>query len=105
MFSANIGYRMVGEFLLVNTGAGANFRTSDGDYELLDARVQYDWDLSEGTIVSLALFGKNLTDEEYREQALFLGNGSTTLPSGGPNTGFQGWGAPRTYALELTVTH
>ena len=40
------------------------------------------------------LFGKNLTDEEWREQALFLG---------GPNTGFQGWGAPRTYAFELLV--
>ena len=105
MLSANIGYRLVGEFLLVNTGAGANFRTTDGDYELLDARVQYDWDLSEGTMVSLALFGKNLQDQEYREQALFLGQGSTTLPSGGPNTGFQGWGAPRTYALELTITH
>ena len=105
VLSANVGYRMFGEFLLVNTGAGANFRTSDGDYELLDARVQYDWTLSEGTIVSVALFGKNLTDEEYREQALFLGNGSFTLPSGGPNTGFQGWGAPRTYAVELTITH
>ncbi len=105
LFSANVGYRAVGEFLLVNTGAGASFRTSDGNYQLLDARVQYDWDLGEGTLVSLALFGKNLTDEEYREQALFLGNGSRTLSSGGPNTGFQGWGAPRTYALELTVAH
>ena len=105
ILSANVGYKLVGEFLLVNTGAGANFRTSDGDYEQLDARVQYDWGLSEGTIVSLALFGKNLQDQEFREQALFLGQGSTTLPTGGPNTGFQGWGAPRTYALELTITH
>ena len=40
-------------------------------------------------------------DEEYREQVLFLGGGTEILPSGGPNSGFQGWGAPRTYALEL----
>lgn len=105
VFSANVGYRMFGEFLLVNTGAGAALRTEDGDYELLDARVQYDWTMDSGSILSVALFGKNLTDEEYREQALFLGNGSTVLPSGGPNTGFQGWGAPRTYAVEFTLTH
>ena len=48
-----------------------------------------------------ALYGKNLNDEEYREQALFLGGGTEILPLGGPNTGFQGWGAPRTYALEV----
>jgi iron complex outermembrane receptor protein len=105
VFTANVGYRMFGEFLLVNTGAGANFRTYDGDYELLDARVQYDWTMENGGILSVALFGKNLTDEEYREQALFLGQGTATLPSGGPNTGFQGWGAPRTYALEVTLSH
>lgn len=105
VFSANLGYRMFGEFLLVNTGAGAALRTYDGDYELLDARVQYDWTMDNGSILSVAVFGKNLTDEEYREQALFLGNGSAVLPSGGPNTGFQGWGAPRTYAIELTLTH
>lgn len=42
--------------------------------------------------VNFTLWGKNLTDEEWKEQALFLG---------GPNTGFQGWGPPRTYALQI----
>ncbi len=46
-------------------------------------------------VQSVAVFGKNLTDGEWREQALFLG---------GPNTGFQGWGAPRTDAFELMIT-
>ena len=45
--------------------------------------------------------GPATNDEEYREQALFLGGGTEILPLGGPNTGFQGWGAPRTYALEV----
>ena len=57
--------------------------------------------LNNGSTLSLSLFGKNLTDELYREQALFLGGGTMLLPSGGPNTGFQGWGAPRTYAFEV----
>jgi iron complex outermembrane receptor protein len=108
IFNANVGYRKFGQFLLVNTGAGADSRTYDGEYSLLDARVQYDWTMDDGSIFSVALFGKNLTDEEYREQALFLGaipGFTETLPSGGPNTGFQGWGAPRTYAVEFTLTH
>ncbi|MDA0979130.1 MAG: TonB-dependent receptor [Proteobacteria bacterium] len=100
-FYANVGFRAVGEFLLVNTGAGAAARTYDGDYDLWDARVAYDMRLKNEAVLSLSLFGKNLTDEEYREQALFLGAGTQVLPSGGPNTGFQGWGAPRTYAFEI----
>ena len=45
---------------------------------------------------TICLYGKNLADKEYREQALFLG---------GFGTGFQGWGAPRTYALEFLYSH
>lgn len=97
---ANVGFRHVGEFLLVNTGGGAAQRTFDGDYNLWDARVAYDLRM-EDAVLSISVFGKNLTDEEYREHALFLGNGTELLPTGGPNTGFQGWGAPRTYALEI----
>ena len=94
-FSANAGWKTVGDFLLVNTGGGADQRLYEGSYDGLDARVAYEWTLDNGSTVSASVFGKNLTDEEWREQALFLG---------GPLTGFQGWGAPRTYAFELLVT-
>ena len=57
--------------------------------------------LENESYLTISLYGKNLNDEEYREQVLFLGGGTEILPSGGPNSGFQGWGAPRTYALEL----
>ena len=87
--------KTVGDFLLVNTGGGADQRLYEGSYDGLDARVAYEWTLDNGSTVSASVFGKNLTDEEWREQALFLG---------GPLTGFQGWGAPRTYAFELLVT-
>ena len=60
--------------------------------DMEDARVSYEWTLSGGDTITISAFGKNLTDEEWKEQALFLG---------GPNTGFQGWGAPRTYAMEI----
>ena len=94
-FSANVGWKTVGDFLLVNTGGGADQRLYEGGYDGVDARIAYEWTMDRGTTVSASVFGKNLTDEEWREQALFLG---------GPNTGFQGWGAPRTYAFELMVT-
>ena len=94
-FSANVGWKTVGDFLLVNTGGGADQRLFEGSYDGVDARIAYEWTMDSGTTVSASLFGKNLTDEQWREQALFLG---------GPDTGFQGWGAPRTYALELMVT-
>ncbi|MCY3794176.1 MAG: TonB-dependent receptor, partial [Gammaproteobacteria bacterium] len=92
VFAANVGWKKVGDFLLVNTGGGADQRLYEGGYFGLDARVAYEWTLDNGNTLSIAAFGKNLTDEEWREQALFLG---------GPNTGFQGWGAPQTYAVEL----
>ncbi|MBO6658618.1 MAG: TonB-dependent receptor [Pseudomonadales bacterium] len=95
------GYKYTGEFLLVNTGAGADARTFDGDYDLWDARIAYEMRLANDQTLTFTASGKNLTDEEYREQALFLGGGTFLLPSGGPNTGFQGWGAPRTYAFEI----
>ncbi len=92
VLNANAGYRRVGEFLLVNTGAGPNERLYEGDYGLWDAQIGYDMELDSGSQLSFSLYGKNLTDTEYLEQALFLG---------GPTAGFQGWGAPRTYAFEV----
>jgi iron complex outermembrane receptor protein len=96
LFSMSAGYRRVGEFLLVNTGGGADQMLFEGPYDLVDAHVSYTWNLSSGDAISVSAFGKNLTDTEYLEQALFLG---------GFNTGFQGWGAPRTYAVEVRYSH
>ena len=93
LLSANVGYKTVGDFLLVNTGGGADQRLYEGGYSQVDARVAYSFETANGNNASITVFGKNLTDEEFKEHALFLG---------GPTTGFQGWGAPRTYAVELT---
>ncbi|MEM7019853.1 MAG: TonB-dependent receptor [Pseudomonadota bacterium] len=94
--SANLGWKKVGDFLLVNTGGGADQRLFEGGYTSIDARVGYEWQIRNGDTLSVSIFGKNLGDEEWKEQALFLG---------GPNTGFQGWGAPATYAIELSYDH
>ena len=96
LFGANVGYKTVGDFLLVNTGGGADQRLYEGGYSQVDARISYSFETSGGDQWSITAFGKNLTDEAFKEHALFLG---------GPTTGFQGWGAPRTYALELVWSH
>ena len=96
----NVSGRKVGDFLLTSTGGVGEL--IGGDYSVVDARIQYDWPVSEDGVASIALFGKNLADEEYREQALFLGNGAP-LADGGPATGFQSWGPPRSWGLELTI--
>ena len=92
LFSANVGYKKVGEFLLVNTGAGPTNRLFEGGYGQWDAQIGYELELNDTDRLSFSLYGKNLTDEEWKEQALFLG---------GPTAGFQGWGAPRTIAFEV----
>ena len=91
-FSANVGYKKVGSFLLVNTGGGADQRLYEGGYGQWDARVSYDMELANGGTLGLSAYGRNLSDEEWREQALFLG---------GFRTGFQGWGAPRLGFFEI----
>jgi len=93
--SLYLGYRYTGDLLIVNTGGGADQRLYGGDYGLLDVRVSWTVPL-DGDALSISLFGKNLSDEEYLEQALFLGEF---------NTGFQGWGAPRTIAFEVSYVH
>ncbi len=95
VFGANVAWKKVGDFLLVNTGGGADQRLYEGGYFGLDARVAYEWTLNNGNTLAISAFGKNLTDEKWREQALFLG---------GFRTGFQGWGAPQTYAVELSYS-
>jgi iron complex outermembrane receptor protein len=62
--------------------------------ELWNARLAYQWSLNNDNRLVVELIGKNLSDVEYREQRLFLGNGL-----------FQGWGAPRTWALALSYMH
>lgn len=93
--SLYLGYRYTGDILIVNTGGGADQRLYGGDYGLLDARASWIVPINDDAL-TISLFGKNLTDEDYLEQALFLG---------GFNTGFQGWGPPRTIAVELSYIH
>ena len=75
----------------------SNLLTGESDvaqdgYTLVDARIALEWMLNGGQDrLTVGLYGRNLTDEEYKDYELPLG----------ATGGFQGWGPPRNYALEL----
>ncbi|MCC5888805.1 MAG: TonB-dependent receptor [Gammaproteobacteria bacterium] len=62
-------------------------------YTLVDARLNYQWQLSRGDTLDFSLVGKNLFDKTYREQTLVLGGG-----------GFQGWGPRRQISFQVQWT-
>ena len=89
-FSLSASFRWQDSFIIVG-GATSSSVVKEDAYSIIDARAAYQWNLKDGSYVLFALTGKNLSDTKYLDQALPLGNG-----------GFQGWGSPRTYALEVT---
>jgi len=86
---ANVTYRGQDDTVLSNSLLGEP-QIEDG-WALLEARVSMTFPVGERDRLTVALQGKNLTDEEYREQVLLLG----------ADGGFQGWAPPRTWALEV----
>ena len=71
-------------------GATAAAVVTQKAYSLVDMRAAFQWNMEDNHLLRLSLIGKNLNDKEYLTEALPLGNG-----------GFEGWGTPRTWALEL----
>lgn len=88
---ANLTVRGQDDFVLVNSITGVP--VFESGYTLVDASVSYSWMTAAGNSFRITAFGKNLTDKEYREQSLPLG----------PFGGFQGWGPPRTAAVEFQM--
>jgi len=94
-FQASVTARGQDDWVISGGATSTNPEYEEG-YTLVDARVSYDIALErDGSNVVLSLVGKNLTDEEYREQTLPLG----------ANGGFQGWAPPLTWAAELVWNH
>ncbi len=91
-FFASAAVKATDEVIIAAQQGGIPFY--EPGYELWDARLAYEMTLASEDVLLFELIGKNLTDEEYRQQRLFLGNGL-----------FQGWGPPRTWALSLTYRH
>lgn len=91
--SLNITARGQDDFIII-AGATSSASVIQDAYSIYDARAAVQWNLNDGDLLRLSLVGKNLDDEEYLATALPLGNG-----------GFQGWGSPRSVALELVYQH
>jgi iron complex outermembrane receptor protein len=92
---ASVSARGQDDWVISGGATSANPEYEDG-YTLVDARVAYQHRVDQrDSLITVALVGKNLTDEEYREQTLPLG----------ADGGFQGWAPPLTWAVELTWDH
>lgn len=91
LMTLNVSYRGQDEFVI---GVNAGLPIYEDGYELLDASLSYLLPRDDGRTFRFFLTGKNLTDEEYKEQVLTLGS---------INSGFQGWGAPRYVAVGFEV--
>lgn len=77
-----------------SSGAAPNSKTED--YELLNARLTLsEIALGSDMNMTVALWGKNLTDDSYYDNIIDWGG------FGGFRSGTQGW--PRTYGLEATI--
>ena len=96
-FVASATYKDQDEYIIGVSSLDFSSDYEDG-YSRLDARVAYEWPMSNGDMLIISAFGKNLTDEEYREHQLDL---AQPIPPGTDGWGFQGWAAPRTWAIEV----
>jgi iron complex outermembrane receptor protein len=94
--NASLTVRSQDDFIITNNlVTGDSDITQDG-YTLVDARIALAWSFNDGQDnLTVALYGRNLGDEEYKDYELALGD----------TGGFQGWGPPRHYALELRWDH
>lgn len=91
-FHGSITHRAQDDFIIA--GSPPNDFIVEDSYGLLDARMSYQWNLANDDHLRVSVYGKNLTDEEYKEQILLLG----------VDGGFQGWGPPRQVALEVVYS-
>ena len=67
-----------------------------GERTLVNSRIAWAYEMNSGSVVSVAIWGMNLTDEDYRTFGYGLRSGI------GVNT--QMYGSPRTYGLDLSVS-
>ncbi|MDY0005894.1 MAG: TonB-dependent receptor [Spongiibacteraceae bacterium] len=77
-------------------------------YGLIDARFSFAFDLPRGDKATVALWGRNITDKEYRQQVTGTGGApvpTPAFPSGVIPAGFTGsavaWAEPATYGIDL----
>lgn len=94
--NASLTVRGQDDFVIANNLLTGETNVAQDGYTLVDARIALEWAFNGGRdIFTVGIYGRNLTDEEYKDYELPLGD----------TGGFQGWGPPRHYALELRYSH
>ncbi|MBA6412227.1 TonB-dependent receptor [Parahaliea sp. F7430] len=72
-------------------------------YGLLDARIGFVFDLPRGNTATVALWGRNVLDKEYRMQVTGSGGAAVPTPLGpaGFTSAAETWAEPATYGIDL----
>lgn len=92
VLSANVIAKVTDDVQIASVGGDPIIEPG---YTLWDARIAYEWVMANDETLTFEVIGKNLNDEEYRQEELPLGAGG----------GFRGWGPPLTWAVAVTWAH
>ncbi|MBA6412228.1 TonB-dependent receptor [Parahaliea sp. F7430] len=76
-------------------------------YGLLDARIGFVFDLPRGDTATVALWGRNILDKEYRQHVIGTGGASVATPLGPAGFTFTAasWAEPATYGIDLVYQY
>lgn len=92
--------------------AGREFDRQDS-YGTFNARITMKLDLPRGDSAQISLWGKNITDREYVQQAIPLGGGPVSVQSpvtgnitpGGYSSAAVAWSEPASYGIDLVYEY
>lgn len=105
--SANLSYRRQSNTYLSSPAGpdieGREFYRQDG-YGLMDARLTMSLEFADARSLQLALWGRNITDRDYRQHVIGLGGGgavATPISAKGYTYAAESWAEPATYGVEV----
>jgi iron complex outermembrane receptor protein len=94
--NASLTVRGQDDFVISSNLLTGETSVAQDGYTLVDGRIALGWQFNGGQDqLTVALYGRNLGDKAYKDYELPLG----------ATGGFQGWGPPRHYALEVRWDH
>lgn len=105
--SLNLNYRrQSNSYLSAPAGPaveGREYYRQDG-YGVLDARLTMALEFADARSLQLALWGRNVTDRDYRQHVIGLGGGgavATPISAKGYTYAAESWAEPATYGVEV----
>ena len=108
--SLNLNYRYQSDnYLTAPAGKGVPGRENyrQDSYGILNARIAADFKLPQDHNLQVAVWGRNITEKEYRTHMIGLGGGPVRTPNSplGYTFNATAWSEPATYGVDLIFTY